>query len=414
MPTRTYTNIDFINYVPTEVLNSGTDLAIINSPSQFNLTAASSGNDTIGAPGSIESSVNLTYNMQGDLDFDAFPAIPDNALITRVDVQVDVEGNGTAEATVTGLDDTNVNAIGLIALYTFINAGELPDIRFEEAQNDDAPGELEASITVTGFDHYTATQTFDYSGSPISKGTLITDFTTWLVQLRMAVSAQAIIGALSVSTGTTDETAGMTFAGIRITVTYESGPEISMSPSGGPVEIGQNITVTGPNVADNEYAGLIGDKVVPLIPKIIGPNEILLEIPYPPTDPCVDCFGDCPNCDDCFTVCDNDLTGEDCQACIDACLECLTGCLEDLQLAEECQQSSGEPPEVPIVVVCGGPGFSGTVTLGNFTIIVANGSGLYRFEIGKRNDTLYKADRDGSTYDVKIPNPGGKTGFFRS
>lgn len=216
--------------------------------------------------------------------------------------------------------------------------------------------------------------------------------------------------------GNTSETASFTFAGIRITVTYESGIEMTLSPTGGNIEIGDNITATGPGASELEYAMLQGTLVIPLIPKIISETQVLLEIPTPPTDPCVDCFGDCPNCDSCFTVCDTDLTGEACQACVQACLDCLTECLENLQLAEECQQSIGDPltAPIPVVIICGGPGFSGTVVLGNFIILVANGSGIYRFSFGKTNDTLYHATRDGTTYNVKIPNPGGKTGFFRS
>jgi hypothetical protein len=100
---------------------------------------------------------------------------------------------------------------------------------------------------------------------------------------------------------------------------------------------------------------------------------------------------------------------------MEACLDCLTQCLENLELAEECQGSTGTDGTTPtVVVIVVGTQFSGTVALGNFTILVANGSGLYRFTLGKTNDTLYSAARDGSTYDVKIPNPGAKTGFFRS
>jgi len=215
--------------------------------------------------------------------------------------------------------------------------------------------------------------------------------------------------------GTTDFTVALRFTGIRISVTYGSGPEISLNPSGGNVEIGQNITATGPNASEMTYAIIQDELVIPIVPKIIGPNEVLLEIPYPPTDPCFDCLGDCPQCDDCITSCSEDITEEDCQACMEACLDCLVQCLENLELAEACHESSGTTttPTV-IVVVCGGPGFSGTVTLGNFVILTTNGSGLYRFVLGKTNDTIYQSTRDGETYDVKIPNPSAKTGFFRS
>lgn len=215
--------------------------------------------------------------------------------------------------------------------------------------------------------------------------------------------------------GTTSVTASVSFTGIRVTITYQSGPEITLTPSGGNVERGQTITATGPNVANLTYAAVQGDLIIPIEPKIIGPDEVLLEIPYPPTDPCFDCLGDCPQCDECFTACNEDLTGEACQECMEACLDCLVQCLENLELAEACHESTGTTTTPTIVVVvCGGPGFTGTVVLGSFTILTANGSGLYRFTLGKTNDTLYASTRDGETYDVKIPNPNAKTGFFRS
>lgn len=416
MPTRTYQNIDFINYVSTEVVNNGTDLVTVNPFSNFHVTLSAAGNKAIAAPGTIQSTNNIIYNMSAQLDFDVFPAIPAGAQITKIEVQVDVEGNAVANATVTGLDDTNVDASGLIGVYTFIDSGELPDVRFQHAANDPAPGELEAEITVTGFDHYTATQTFDYSGVPITKGELITLFTNWLIQLQMNANATAVIGALSVSSGTTDETAGLTFTGIRVTITYTDGPvAIALTPSGGNVEKGQTITAEGPKADEQTYFAVIDNKVIPINPKIISPTEVLLEVPYPASDPCFDCFGDCPQCDDCFDACEADAESDACAECMQACLDCLTQCLENLQLAEECQQSTGTTGETTttVVIYCGTQ-FGGSVELGSFNILVANGSGIYRFTMGKTNDTVYKADRDGTTYDVKIPNPGGTTGFFRS
>lgn len=56
--------------------------------------------------------------------------------------------------------------------------------------------------------------------------------------------------------------------------------------------------------------------------------------------------------------------------------------------------------------------FSGSVTLGTLTILVTNGSGIYTLVLNKTDDTLYSSLRDGTTYDVKIPNPFIKTGFI--
>ena len=55
--------------------------------------------------------------------------------------------------------------------------------------------------------------------------------------------------------------------------------------------------------------------------------------------------------------------------------------------------------------------FSGPVVLGTMTVLLTNGSGIYRLVTGKRNDTYYRSQRDGTTIDIKIPNPTAKTGF---
>lgn len=85
-----------------------------------------------------------------------------------------------------------------------------------------------------------------------------------------------------------------------------------------------------------------------------------------------------------------------------------------MQLAEECQQSTGSDTPPTAIIIIMGTQFSGSVPLGEFTVLVANASGIYTFVEGKTNDTLYTAARDGETYNVKIPNPGARTGFFRS
>lgn len=209
---------------------------------------------------------------------------------------------------------------------------------------------------------------------------------------------------------------GISLVNFRLIVTYTSGPvTYTLTPAGGDVEIGQTVVVSGPNASELTYAALQGNQVIPIIPKIINGNEVTLEIPVFPTDPCFDCVGDCPTCDDCFTACSENLEGEDCIACMQSCLDCLTDCLEDLQLSEECQQSTQGPVggPTPITIIANVP-FTGSVPLGNFIVLVANASGIYRFVEGKTNDTIYQASRDGDTYDVKIPNPGARTGFFRS
>ena len=65
-----------------------------------------------------------------------------------------------------------------------------------------------------------------------------------------------------------------------------------------------------------------------------------------------------------------------------------------------------------VVATGNGVQFSGSVTLGTLDILLTNASGIYKLTMGKRNDTLYSSARDGSTYNVKIPNPKAKTGFI--
>lgn len=234
-------------------------------------------------------------------------------------------------------------------------------------------------------------------------------------------------------------------AGIRITITYEEGPTTmpiaTVTPSGGDVQPEQTITVDSDpdnpnpdipydpgneyvpfdplatNLIDLEYAAITDDgRVIPLIPQIISPYKVVLQFPPSSTQPCLDCLGDCPKCYEAFVPCDEDISSDECAAAMQECLDCLVECLEELQLAEECNESTGQPPDVPttVIIVCwGGTQFSGRVTLGSFVILYANGSGLYRFTMGQKHDILYHGDRDGTTYNVKIPDPGGKTGFFR-
>lgn len=201
--------------------------------------------------------------------------------------------------------------------------------------------------------------------------------------------------------------------GIQVQVTYTDGTTtIGLSPAGGNVESGQIITVTGatPGLI---FAAVIDDKIVPLP---LSPDDTL-EVPSPADLDCFNCFGDCPDCGTCADACNEDLDSAACKECMEACLECLGDCLDSEEFAEACHETTGKPPdETPMIIILANPrgGFEGSVPLGTFTILVANASGIYRLVDGKTNDTLYHSSRDGTTYDVKFPNPFGKTGFFRS
>lgn len=65
-----------------------------------------------------------------------------------------------------------------------------------------------------------------------------------------------------------------------------------------------------------------------------------------------------------------------------------------------------------IVATGDGTQFSGSVPLGSLVILLTDHSGIYTLVPGKSNDTLYSSLRDGTTRDVKIPNPFIKTGFI--
>jgi hypothetical protein len=189
----------------------------------------------------------------------------------------------------------------------------------------------------------------------------------------------------------------------------------TVTPPDGDVEPGRNIVVVGPNAAELTPAFIFDDKVVIVIPKIINEEEIWIEVPYPPSSACTAALDDCPECEAAVDPCSIDVDSEECQTAMAACLACLIAEMESIEDAEACNAAApGTVPPPTVTLVVSGTQFSGSVELGTFTIIVAEGSGLYRFVMNKTNDTIYTAERDGTTYDVKIPDPGAKTGFFRS
>lgn len=420
---RTYTGIDFINYVEGFNSNLATvagmfaSVAAIATPvNKFDVsTNATAANDQSGNGSQAMMESNWEYEVSGDLDFDIFPAIPDNALIQSVEVKVDVEIYGNSLSSYAGGGGTTSGSIEAhIAIYRGLD--QLSNLSLDDTESEGVSGTTPQQVDVVGADHFTATELFDYTGAPINKTQLITDFTSWSATLA-GISTSTTQSFNPAPTQHAECNITVRIDGIRITITYVSGPEVSytISPTGGNVQVGQVLTVTGPGVAELDFAALTGSGVIPIEPKVISEDEVTLEVPYPSLGPCYDCFPSCPECDAAFTPCDADFESDACQEAIQACLDCLVTCLEDLQLAEECQESTQNPPNVNVsVTIIVGTQFSGSVLLGNFVIITADGSGLYKFTTGQTHDELYTAERDGTTYNVKIPNPGGKTGFFRS
>lgn len=402
MPVRTYTGIDLINYATDNQLNAINGTVTPSTPSQGVASISGSASD-----GNAELSGYL--ELSGQFDFDVFPSIPDNALINSVTFKI----SGSISATASGAASASGSAgigLSLEQIVPPASGTLMNDIFLGDSQSGGT------SINISESDNFNNEQIFDFTGSPITKAQLVAQFTNLFIYLggvEIGGFINNVFAGSSGSPATAD--ASISINNFQMIVDYTSGPfTFTLSPSGGNVESGQQIAVSSPDidVQTLNYAAIQDDKVIPLK---ISPDGNLT-IPDPAPDPCTDCLGDCPECDDCVTACQEDLNSEACQECLQSCLDCLGNCLENLEAAEECQDSTQDPPgAVPITIICSdGTQFSGSVPLGNFTILLTNGSGIYRFIPGQTKDVLYSSTRDGSTYDVKIPNPFAKTGFFRS
>lgn len=68
--------------------------------------------------------------------------------------------------------------------------------------------------------------------------------------------------------------------------------------------------------------------------------------------------------------------------------------------------------DVSIIATGNGVQFSGSVPLASLLVLFTNGSGIYVLTPGQAHDVIYSSDRDGTTRNVKIPNPTFKTGFI--
>lgn len=448
MPVRTYDKLDFINYSCIQTPSGAAPVTFTQiQDGNWQISAnetypqggtASSSWGTVVEYGSL---FNFIVEMLADWDFSIFPTIPDSSLISEVRVKLFGSLSVSVANGVEAADGSSCTAQSVSSIGAFLHFPGNPSVPYcdDIAMVLDTPNAFvidsdagatgaSASVLQNITDNGNNTQIFDFSSSPITKAEFETLFGSLAVRTTDDGSSPwPSMGAFGSGGGGLQNSPTDTWSAVntiditliienvQMQVTYSSGPDITLSPSGGDVEPGQSITVTGDNVNILAYAALFGNQVIPIIPKIIGPDEVVLEVPSPDAD-CADCFDDCPECEDCFDACNEDLTGDACQACMQACLDCLVECLDDLEAGEDCQASADSPPddEIPIVIICGGPRFTGSVPLGNFTILVARASGIYQLLDGKDSDTLYATARDGTTYDVKIPNPNAKTGFFRS
>lgn len=426
MPIRTYTGISLQNYI-TNLLgseNGGTSSYVESSQANGAVTGSFNG---VQSGEDVACSSQFNVEILGNFDFDQFPAIPANALITSVKYKVSGTLTGNANADSTPGQDGNCRICLSIAIFRGVDqSGELLEDILLAGSDDDGGinGTFSANVNVS--DNYTTEQVFDYSGSPIDKATLVTEHG----DIAIYVGNGDIINFLSsfaearnfTAGSTADFSYGVTINGFQMIVEYQSGTEvidITVNPSGGPVESGQPLIISSATLAMEglTFAALIGDKVIPITSKINDDGTVTLEAPYPASEECFDCLGTCPECEDCFTACENDLDSQACIECLEGCYGCLENCLESPEFAEACIESSGEVTgDLPFILIAADPGqqFDGSVILGEFMIYTFEGSGIYKFVPGKTNDTLYNSIRNGSTYDVKIPNPFAKTSFFRS
>lgn len=411
---RTYTGISFTDFVviPYDDITNGV-VASVDNRGPFNVTISGSNSASGHAAGAYNQ---IAGEMSGLLDFDSPPTnIPIGAMIRSVECRVDLAISASASATVSpGTSITEARALASTEIQFGPLQESMPELKMEVDEIESGPGNSSVGPVVT--DHFVNVRLFDFTSAPVTREYLVEEFSFWRV-FSQSVSLYGQSGDTPPeATGSANTFISFAIFGIRITITYDEGPiTMTVSPASGNVQVGQVITVTGPGAADQDYFFETEDGIIPVVVQVISPTEVRIETPYPASDPCFDCFPECPECDAAFAPCDADFGSEECQAAMQECLDCLTNCLEELEAAEECQSSTHEPPTTPVpVILIAGRQFGGNVPLGSFTIIYADGSGLYRFVLGKTNDTIYDGDRDGTTYDVKIPNPGGKTGFFRS
>lgn len=183
MSIRTFTGLDFINYVSQFIYNNGNDIAAVYEFSQFNITLSSSGsNSSATVPDSIGSNANYLYEMIGDIDWDRFPKIPDNALISKIEISIDISAAGSANGLASG-GFTNNTAAGVHYEVTPFLAGvaNMPEITYLFDNQEVAEGTANASLSETK--HYTQTHTFNYEGAPITKAELMSLFTVWSIQI---------------------------------------------------------------------------------------------------------------------------------------------------------------------------------------------------------------------------------------
>lgn len=192
MPARTYTGIDLINVTHGPISDSGNVVASAIETGNAGVTVSGGGGGSFPDQGAESSDIVFLYEILANLDFSLFPTIPENALISRVEVKIDgsISGIGTSAA---GGSNASTSANGTATIKAFRDAEEMTDLRIEDT--DTAPGNGSASVSLSAFDHYTQEQVFDYSGAPITKAQFEALFTNlqFTVDCNIQASASQII-----------------------------------------------------------------------------------------------------------------------------------------------------------------------------------------------------------------------------
>lgn len=171
MPVRTYTGIDLINYTEEFTLDTGSTPAVATPAGQGRVTVTSSDLDSFSGEGSANPEAEFVYKMRGELDFNVFPSIPSNAIITNVRIKINGTVSGIASASASGLN-ASASANGKVGIVVEINDNEFLDDLFTGNEAVD-PGNGSADILISEENHYTQEKVYDFSGAPINKAALV-------------------------------------------------------------------------------------------------------------------------------------------------------------------------------------------------------------------------------------------------
>lgn len=187
MPSRTYTAIDLINV--THEASPDDDIAI-TALETGNAGVTISGNKSGSFPdqGAESSHLSMLYTILANLDFTLFPTIPEDALISRVEVSFDASISGTANASAGGTNASS-GASASASVKAFRDTEEMVNLTL--ADEDFPTGNGATSASISAFDHYTADEIFDYSGAPITKAQFEALFTNLQFTIDFSINASA-------------------------------------------------------------------------------------------------------------------------------------------------------------------------------------------------------------------------------